>query len=279
MSRRRARISLHGKVVAVTGAARGIGLATAHALARAGASVALGDRDGEMAEQAAERIPNALGSFVDVADVEAFGRFLDRVEEGLGPLYAIVNNAGIMAVGPLEAEDDETTARQIEVNLGGVVNGVKAAIPRLRANGSGHIVNVASVLGKTAQPWAATYSATKHAIVGLSEAVRGELRGAGIHVTVVLPHTTSTDLAAGFGDPPRLLRPVAPEQVADAIAAVLERPRFEVYVPSYQRPASALLPVLTPAARDAVYRFLGSDRVLGEVDRGKRARQYARAGR
>jgi NAD(P)-dependent dehydrogenase (short-subunit alcohol dehydrogenase family) len=188
MSARTAHLDLRGKVVAITGGARGIGLATANAFAQRGALVAIGDLDAAGARVAAERIGRgATGLALDVTDRVSFESFLNEVEHRLGPLDVMVNNAGIQHVGLFADETEASTDIQIAVNLGGVLTGTKLALARMRPRGRGHIVNVASLGGKIASPGGATYSATKHAVVGLSESLRGELGGSSIAVSIVMP--------------------------------------------------------------------------------------------
>ena len=141
--------SLSGKVVAITGGARGIGRATAAALVRKGAKVALGDIDIELAEQtAAELGGGTLALSLDVTDRASFECFLDETEQQLGPLDVLINNAGIMQLGLLAEESDATTTRQIDINLHGVICGSKLALQRFLPRRSGHLVNIASTAGK-----------------------------------------------------------------------------------------------------------------------------------
>ncbi|WP_158887838.1 SDR family oxidoreductase [Amycolatopsis anabasis] len=221
---------VRGRVVVITGGARGIGAATATALANAGAQVAIGDLDLELAEQTAARLPGgAIARRLDVRDRAGFTAFLDEVEAALGPLDVLVNNAGIMPLAELEEETDETVGRQLEINVRAVIHGTKEAVRRMRPRG-GHIVNIASFAGKIPVPGGATYAATKHAVVGFSESTRLELRGSGIEVSCVLPGVVRTELTAGLADV-AILRSVGPEDVAAAIVAALRKPRFDVYVP------------------------------------------------
>ena len=153
MSARTAQFDLRGKVVAITGGARGIGLATANAFAQRGALVAIGDLDAAGARIAAERIGRgATGLALDVTDRVSFESFLNEVEQRLGPLDVMVNNAGIQHVGLFADETDAFTDIQIAVNLGGVLTGTKLALARMLPRGRGHVVNVASIGGKIASP-------------------------------------------------------------------------------------------------------------------------------
>ncbi len=208
--------SLHGRVVVVTGGGRGIGKAIAGALAAKGCRVAIGDLDAYAAREAAEELGGeAVGLALDVTDHAGFTTFLDEVERRLGPVDVLVNNAGIMAVGPFDEEDDATAVRQLEINLHAVIHGTKEAVRRMKPRGTGHIVNVASSAGKTGVPNLATYCATKHGVVGLSEAVRFELRGTGVEISVVMPGIVRTELAAGLVEM-RGFKITTPEEVADA---------------------------------------------------------------
>src|SRR3954451_11243227 len=180
--------SLSGKVAVVTGGARGIGQAMARALAREGVVVAIGDLDAGAAQTAALELANgSIGLALDVTDRPGFTAFLDEVERTLGPIDILINNAGIMHVTPLDEEDDASVTRQIEINLHAVIHGTQEAMRRMRPRGSGHIVNLASMAGKSGFPHLATYCAAKPGVVGLSEAVRAEVRGTGIEVSVVMP--------------------------------------------------------------------------------------------
>ena len=165
--------SLQGKVVAITGGARGIGKATAKALVGKGAKVAIGDLDRELAERtAAELGGDTLALELDVTRRESFEGFLDQVEERLGSLDVLINNAGIMPLGRFVDEDDLTAQRMVDINVHGVMFGMKLALPRMQRRNAGHIVNLASQAGKGGFPGGATYCGTKHFVVGASEAVR-----------------------------------------------------------------------------------------------------------
>ena len=154
----------------------------------AGARRAAGSRSATSTSTLAEQTATGLGGGtialpLDVTDRASFAAFLDEAERQLGPLDVVVNNAGIMPVTPFVDESEESVQRQIDINLHGVITGTQLAIERMQPRDSGHIVNIASQAGKGGFPGIATYSATKHAVVGLSEAVRAELRGSGIEVS------------------------------------------------------------------------------------------------
>jgi NADP-dependent 3-hydroxy acid dehydrogenase YdfG len=270
--------SLVGKVVAITGGARGIGRATAAALVRKGAKVAIGDLDAELAQRtAAELGGGAVGLALDVADRDAFERFLDQVEAQLGPLDVLVNNAGIMHLSPFADESDAAAARMVDINLHGVITGSKLALARFLPRRSGHLVNVASTAGKAGVPGGATYSATKHAVVGLTEAIRGELRGTGVETSVVMPVPVNTELAAGLAKGRGLTATIEPEDVANAIVGALERPRHDVYVP---KPIGALVRVaalLPRSVAEALGRSAKTDQILASADSAARADYEQRA--
>lgn len=267
--------SLVGKVVVVTGGARGIGAATASALARLGASVAIGDLDLDLAKGTAAEI-DALALPLDVTDRAGFSRFLDDVEKQLGPIDVLINNAGIMRLGLLEDEDDRTTGHHLAINLHAVIHGTREAVRRMRPRGTGHIVNVASAAGKAGFPGGATYCATKHGVVGLSEAVRVELHRSGVEVSVVMPAVVRTELAAGLTES-RFIKPVEASDVAEAIVKALQRPKFDVYVPRSLDATFRFTRLLPRSAAEWVARLFKSDQVLFGASPEARQEYEARA--
>ena len=213
--------SLGGQVVAITGGGRGIGRATAAALIAKGARVAIGDIDAPLSERTASELGSGtIGLPLDVTDKASFTSFLDEVESRLGPLDVLVNNAGIMPVGPFVDESDAATEKLVDINIMGVIIGSKLALQRFRPRGRGHIVQLASIAGKGGFPGGATYCATKHAVVGLTEALRSELRGTGIEVHQVLPIGVNTELYSGVSQA-RGFKTPEPEDVAGAIVELL----------------------------------------------------------
>lgn len=265
---------LAGRVIAITGAGRGIGRAVAETMARAGGLVALGDLDEAVARTAAEEVSRsaagrAEGFALDVTDTASFVHFLDRVEKRFGPVDVLVNNAGIMWVGPFAEEAEHTAFRQFDVNVHGVLRGMKLATPRMRARGTGHIVNIASAASKLAPRGEATYAATKHAVHGYSTAVRAELRGSGVQVSVVMPGVVDTELAVGTSA--GLVRRLTPQDVADAVLRVIRRPRPEVSVPR-QVGLVPLVSALLPARLRAVWqRMVVPDQLAALKDPSVRA--------
>ena len=269
--------SLRGKVVAITGGARGIGKATARALVLKGAKVAIGDLDRELAEQtAAELGGETLALELDVTRRDSFEGFLDQVEERLGSLDVLINNAGIMPLGRFVEEDDLTAQRMVDINVHGVMLGMKLALPRMQRRGTGHLVNIASQAGKAGFPGGATYCGTKHFVVGVSEAVRAELHGTPIDISVVMPAVVNTELGSGLPET-RAIKKLEPEDVAAAIVDTLERPKFDVWVPRESIGIYKFMTVLPRGARERISRLLKADKVLAEADRGARAAYEDRA--
>jgi len=263
---------LAGKVVVITGGGQGIGAATAAALSRLGAKVVIGDLDQVRAEKtagelAAEALP------LDVTDIRGFTEFLDEVERRHGRIDVLINNAGIMPLARLEEESDATTRRQLEINLHAVIHGTREAMKRMRPRRSGHIVNVASFAGKAGFPGAATYCATKHAVVGLSEAVHLELHGSGVHVSCVMPAIVRTELASGLGEA-KLFKSSRPEDVADAIVSTLRKPRFEVFVPRSVGTMGKLTRLLPRRAGEALARALKADQLLASAAHSPARAEY-----
>ncbi|MBS1905852.1 MAG: SDR family oxidoreductase [Actinobacteria bacterium] len=257
------------RVVAIIGGANGIGRATAQLLAESGARIAIGDLDADAARRTAqERGRGARGYGVDVGDRASLKAFLDAVEADLGPVGVLVNSAGVMWVGPFAEEPEEAARRQIGVNLIGVIHAVALTAPRMRQRGSGHIITIASAASILPTPGEATYAATKHGVLGYLKAVRAELHGTGVRLTVIMPTVVDTALAVGTSTGSAAL--LQPADVARAVARAITRPRFEVTVPGYVGAVNRLVGVLPERARDAILRRLVPDQVAS-VDRAARS--------
>ena len=263
-----------GRCAVVTGGARGIGRATAEALLREGLRVAIADLDGALAVEAARALssigPEVRGYPVDVRDRAAFEALIARVEAEMAPVDVLVNNAGIMSLGGFLEQDPILDDRQLDVNVRGVIHGMRAVLPGMVRRGRGHVVNIASVAGRIGVPYAAVYAATKHAVIGLTEAVRHEYRDAGLSFSYVLPGIVETELTAGTNRlryPPR----VQPSDVAAAVVHALVSGDVDVYVPRFTR-LSAVLPSLLPRrVVEGLGRLFGIDRVFQNVDAAARA--------
>jgi len=215
--------SLDGKVAAITGASSGIGEATAVALAAEGCAVALGARRKDRIEALAERITTDGGKAVaietDVADEESANAFVTGAHEHLGGLDILVNNAGVMLLGPVAGADTDDWRRMVEVNGLGLFYCTHAALPIMGAAGSGHVVNVSSVAGRTASMGVGVYNFTKFGVTGFSEALRQECSHANVRVTTIEPGFTETELA-GHNTNPLVLERV--EQMREQYGEILE---------------------------------------------------------
>jgi NADP-dependent 3-hydroxy acid dehydrogenase YdfG len=190
--------ALDGKVVAVTGASSGIGEATALALAAEGAAIALGARREDRLRDLAQRIESdggrALPIEVDVGDEDSARSFVEKTNSELGSLDVLVNNAGVMLLGPIEGADVENWRRMVDVNVLGLLYCTHAALPIMREQGGGTIVNVSSVAGRFANAGSGVYNLTKFGVGAFSEALRQESVESKIRVVVVEPGYVETEL-------------------------------------------------------------------------------------
>jgi NAD(P)-dependent dehydrogenase (short-subunit alcohol dehydrogenase family) len=263
--------TLTGKVVAITGGARGIGFATATKLIAEGASVAIGDIDEARLKEAAVELGISCYGYLDVTDPDSFESFLDRVESELGPVDVLVNNAGIMPIGHFDAEEDRVTRRMVEINLLGVLFGSKQALHRMLPRRSGHIINIASLAGESYVPGGATYCATKHAVKGFTESARREYRDSGVRFSQVLPTFTNTELIAGTTSPGPL-RNAEPGEIADAVYGLILRPRPRVAVTRVAGMMVGLQNILPRAVTEWMARSMGLEEAFtSSVDPGTRA--------
>lgn len=237
-------MELRGRLAVVTGAASGIGAATAAALARRGARLVLVD----VAERELERVGVEVGAVatrrVDVSRPDEVARLAEEVRAAHGGASVLVNNAGLTFLGTFDEHGDEDWARVMGVNFGGVLHGCRAFLPQLRAQDRAWIVNVSSLFGLVGVPGQTAYCASKYAVRGLSEALWEELRGGPVGLTVVHPggvrtrimedaRVSESAVAEGAIEPVRRFfatRAAPPERVADAIVSAIERERHRVLV-------------------------------------------------
>ncbi|MDH6612761.1 NADP-dependent 3-hydroxy acid dehydrogenase YdfG [Streptomyces sp. SAI-208] len=199
-------LSLQGKIVAITGASGGIGAATARLLAQRGAAVVLaarsGDRINAIAQDIREEGGRAATCVVDVTKAEDLQRLVSSTVDHYGRIDVLVNNAGIAPISPLAALDTEGWSAMIDVNLRGVLNGVAAALPVFREQGSGHLVSIVSVAGLSGvSPSMAVYAATKNAVRTVHEGLRTESTDGVVRTTAISPGYVRTDLADSMPDP------------------------------------------------------------------------------
>lgn len=230
---------LKTQVAVITGASSGIGRAAAVAFAREGVRVVLGARRTDHLQEAVESIRASGGEAraiqTDVSQPAEVKHLVEEAAAAFGRLDILVNNAGLGYFGPLESMAIQEARYLFEVNVMGTLSGIQAAVPIMRRQRSGHIINVASVLGKRATPGSGFYSATKFAQVALSESLRLELADAGIQVSVVCPVSTTTEFfTVAASRSPLTIDPAGPtytaEQVAEVLVRCARRPRPEVMV-------------------------------------------------
>jgi NADP-dependent 3-hydroxy acid dehydrogenase YdfG len=228
---------LQGKVCVVTGASSGIGAATARRLAGEGAAVALAGRREDLLQQLADEIEGsggrALAVRTDVTKEDEARALIERSNSELGRLDVLVNNAGVMLLGPIQGADTEEWRRMVEVNLLGLFYCTHAALPVMRDQGSGHIINVSSVAGRTASLGVGVYNATKWGVVGFSESLRQEAVHVNVRVTVVEPgfvatelqdHSTNPLAKAAIEDMRQKTTPLQAEDIAESIYFAVSQP-------------------------------------------------------
>ena len=226
-------VGVNGKVVAITGASSGIGEATARMLAGLGAKVVIGARRTDRLERLAGEITAAGGSvrarMLDVTRRADVAAFVEVAQAEFGRLDVMVNNAGVMPLSPLDALKVEEWDRMVDVNIKGVLYGIAAALPVMKAQGAGQIINLSSIGGHRVSPTAAVYCATKFAVGAISDGLRQEMDR--IRVTVISPGTTTSELADTISDPTardamkawRAIT-ISPDAVARAIAYAIGQP-------------------------------------------------------
>jgi short-subunit dehydrogenase len=272
------RVAVTEKVVVITGGARGIGLATATVLQGLGAAVAIGDIDRSAVKDAGSRLGLKVARRLDVTDRRSFTDFLDTVENQLGPIDVLVNNAGVIAVGSAVDEADAVTRRVLDVNIFGVILGTKLAAQRMLPRGHGHIVNIASLGSVQPTEGIATYCATKYAVLGYTDTVRMENRGSGVHFSAILPTLVNTEMIAGVGHA-KGFKNAEPDDVARAVAGVIAKPKPRVFVPRSIGAAVSAQRLMPRRVSEATGRALGTGRVFtGDVEVDKRTAYARRTG-
>jgi NADP-dependent 3-hydroxy acid dehydrogenase YdfG len=228
---------LSGQVIAITGASSGIGEATAIACARSGAAVALAARRADRIQALAERITDEGGRAIalptDVGDEAQAQAFIRRTHDELGRLDVLVNNAGVMLLGPIENAPTDEWRQMIHVNVFGVLYCTHAALPLMHTQGSGHIVNISSVAGRIARSGSGVYNLTKFGIGAFSESLRQEAVEMGVRVTLIEPGAVATELAGH--NRPAVLEQLAKrfggmtllqaEDIANSILYAISQPR------------------------------------------------------
>jgi short-subunit dehydrogenase len=266
--------NIGGKTIAITGAARGIGYATATALLARGAVVVIGDRDVAVLESAVAGL-SSLGTVsghpLDVTDRESFATFLDKARtDGDGHIDVLINNAGVMPVGPFLEQSEGAIRSSIEVNVYGVLTGCQLVLPEMVRRRRGHIINIASMAGVVAVPGQVVYAGSKFAVVGLSTAMADEFAPQGVNVTVVMPTFTNTELVSGTATTAGTKR-VQPDDIAAGVVKALDNPaKTHLSVPGPLRFVGSLTSLLPPRARRSFSKAMGTDRVFLDYDRTQR---------
>lgn len=245
---------LSGKVAIVTGASSGIGEATAFALAKEGASVALVARREDRLKELAKKIESAGGTVIsicgDVAEAKCAQAVVDETVSKLNHVDILINNAGVMLLGPIDRAHPEDWEKMININVLGLMYFTKAALAVMKPQKSGHIVNISSVAGRLARAGSSGYNASKWAVGAFSEALRQEVCGDNIRVTIIEPgmvlteltdHITHDDVKKAVKERAASLTPLTAEDIADAITYVVTRPSHVNINEMLMRPTEQLI--------------------------------------
>lgn len=264
-------IDLKNALVCVSGAARGIGKETARALAARGAEVWIGDIDIALAEETAREL-GVHAHELDVTDPTSFEDFLAAPGRAVSML---VNNAGVMHVGRFVDLDLDAHIREIQVDLTGVVIGMRLALPDMIARNHGHIVNVASMAGIMTVAGVATYNATKFGVVALSRAVRAEISHTGVTISTVMPSVVRTELTAGIST--RGIPASDPSDIATVIIDSAHHGRREITVPRWAAGIGIAEAAVPESILTSAKRLIGSGRLLTDIDTDARMAYDSRA--
>lgn len=256
-------IDLDGAHVAITGGARGIGRATAEAFRARGAKVSIGDLDLEFAQLTAAEI-GASAHLLDVADTASYDAFITAAEAEHGPVDVLVNNAGVMPNGAFLDQSVSVDRLTMEVNVFGVLNGMRRVLPGMTERRRGHVVNVASLAGKFPVPGLAVYNASKYAVVGLTAATRLEMAPHGVTLTAVLPSAVDTDLSSGIDMKP--IPKVTPARIASAVVDSVSNRAAEIAVPRYVGALSIGTQLVPVPLMDRIRRVVRDDRAMRADD-------------
>ena len=267
------------RVAVVTGSARGIGHTIAGDLLARGYRVVVADLELAATQTAAAELGDgATGMRLDVTDAALVASVVSRIETELGPIDVWVNNAGVMPTGPFRDQSAALIDTVIDVDYRALVHATAIVLPAMVSRGRGHIVNIASATGVKPLAGLAVYSGTKAAVIGYSDALRRELRGTGVQVSIIMPNLVSTAMGAGI-TPPRGFAAVTAEAVSAAAMRAIERNRFSSFVPGYLGPILRLSRLLPTRVQDFLDDRIGTDRIGLGGDPATRAAYLKNVGR
>ncbi|MCF8589785.1 SDR family oxidoreductase [Gordonia liuliyuniae] len=269
------RAGVSGKVVAITGGARGIGFEIAEQVLAAGGLVALGDIDGDAVGKAAADL-GVEGAELDVTDAASFERFLDVVEERVGPIDVLVNNAGIMPVGSFLDYDEALIRSTIEIDFLGVILGTRAAARRMVTRGGGQVVNIASVAGRLAAPGLSVYNGAKSGVIEFSETLDFELAPHGVSVSAVLPSFTKTGLVTGLKTN-AFVKTVDTDIVGREVLTTIATRRTRAMAPASLRWVD-MMPMTPIGLKRRLAKFAKTDTIFLHADQSARADYSKRIG-
>ena len=264
--------NLEGKVVVITGAARGMGKVYASSFAREGSRVVATDVDEKELNKTIKELKgmgfDVFSHVLDISDNDACVALVEKVESEVGPIGVLVNNAGI-AMNEEVMETSESSFRRItEVNYLGHVWMMHAAIPGMLERGSGHVVNVCSILGKVSVPKLGAYSATKHAMVSITDTIRQELHGSGVHFTIVNPGYVATGMFEG-AKIPIVTRWQDPQKIVNAVVDAVKKNKVEIFVPNFMNRMTTLVRGLHTKLIDIAFKILGASKSFDTMDKDR----------